>query len=259
VASRIGDAAQQEARRARLDMGYGLEGPLPDLLTAVEGPGGAQVVVLDLDRAVAGACLQRAGLVLLFVNGAQAAVRQRFTLAHEFGHRRLGHASVIDRPADVFGVQRDESEVAANYFAAEFLMPAEAVRRWANGRALHLDAVVRLAAEYGVSAKTARIRLGTCGALRDRDLAARLDREIDQEGLHLPLAGYLGIADVADRLAAAAATMPRLPPAMRASPLGGVLAGEQTVAQAAARSGCTPEQLRRALRRMQLDRLVPIA
>jgi Zn-dependent peptidase ImmA (M78 family) len=246
------------ARDARVEMGYGLDGPLPDLLDAVEGPGGAQVVVLDLGDDVAGACIQRPGLVLLFVNGAQAAVRQRFTLAHEFGHRRLGHASVIDRPADVFGAHADESEVAANYFAAEFLMPSDAVRRWASGRALHLDDVVRLAAAYGVSAKTARIRLETCGALRDRGLAARLDREIDDEGLHLPLAGYLGIPDLDDRLAAAAATMPRLPPAMRASPLGGVLAGELTLAQAAARSGCTPEQLRRALRRMQLDRLVPI-
>src|SRR3954468_17039010 len=120
MASRVRPAAMLAARRARLDMGFGLEGPLPDLLRAVEGPGGAQVVVLDLGEDVAGACLQRPGLVLLFVNGAQAAVRQRFTLAHEFGHRRLGHASVVDRPVDVFGAaQRDPAEVAANYFAAE--------------------------------------------------------------------------------------------------------------------------------------------
>src|SRR5689334_7363818 len=139
------------ARRARLEMGFGLEGPLPDLLAAVEGPGGAHVVVLELGADVAGACLQRGDLVLLFVNGAQAAVRRRFTLAHEFGHRRLGHASVIDRPADLFGAAADPAEVAANYFAAEFLLPAEAVRAWARGRALALDEVVRLAAEYGVS------------------------------------------------------------------------------------------------------------
>jgi Zn-dependent peptidase ImmA (M78 family) len=136
VASPIGEAAMLEARRARLDMGFGLEGPLPDLLAAVEGPGGAQVVVLDLGDDVAGAYLQRGGLVLLFVNGDHAAVRQRFTLAHEFGHCRLGHANVIDRPSDVFGAQRDPAEVAANYFAAEFLMPGQAVRRWARGRRL---------------------------------------------------------------------------------------------------------------------------
>jgi Zn-dependent peptidase ImmA (M78 family) len=256
VASAIGEAAMHEARRARLDMGYGLEGPLPDLLVAIEGPGGAHVVVLELGDEVAGACIQRPGLALLFVNGSHAAVRRRFTLAHEFGHRRLGHASVVDRPADVFGAQRDPAEVAANYFAAEFLMPGEAVRRWARGRRLTLDEVVRLAAEYGVSAKAARIRLETSGALRDRALAGRLDAEIDEEGLHLGLAGWFGRHDLDDELSAVSA--PRLPPALRATALGGVLAGELTVARAAARAGCAPEQLRRALGRMHLDRLVPL-
>jgi Zn-dependent peptidase ImmA (M78 family) len=256
VASPIGESAMQAARRARLDMGFRLEGPLPDLLAAIEGPGGAHVVLLELGEEVAGACLQRPGLVLLFLNGAQAAVRQRFTLAHEFGHCRLGHASVIDRPADVFGAQRDPAEVAANYFAAEFLMPGQAVRRWARGRRLTLDEVVRLAADYGVSAKMARIRLETAEALRDRALAARLDAEIDEEGLHLGLAGWFGWHDLRDELAAL--SPPRVPPALRDTALGGVLAGDLTVGQAAARSGCTPEQLRRALERMHLDRLVPL-
>jgi Zn-dependent peptidase ImmA (M78 family) len=246
----------QEARRARLDMGFGLEGPLPDLLTAIEGPGGAHVVVLELGDQVAGACLQRAGLVLLFVNGAHAAVRQRFTLAHEFGHRRLGHASVIDRTADVFGAQHDPSEVAANYFAAEFLMPGQAVRRWARGRRLTLDEVVRLAAEYGVSAKMARIRLTTSEALRDRALAARLDAEIDEEGLHLGLAGWFGWQDLRDELSAV--SPPRMPPALRDTALGAVLAGDLTVAQAAARSGRTADEMHRALVDLGLDRLVPI-
>jgi Zn-dependent peptidase ImmA (M78 family) len=245
------------ARRARVEMGYRLDEPLPDLLAAIEGPGGAQVVVLDLGEDVAGACIQRPGLALVFVNGGQVPARQRFTLAHEFGHRRLGHASVVDRPADVFGGgERDPAEVAANYFAAEFLVPCPAARRCAAGRAIGLDDVVRLAAEFGVSARMARIRLETCGALRDARLIARLDDEI-AGGLHLGLATHLGLNDLDDGLARAAAAMPRLPPALRSTPLGAVLAGDLTVEEAAARSGVTPEQLRRALRRMGLDRLVP--
>jgi Zn-dependent peptidase ImmA (M78 family) len=256
--SRARDAAQQEARRARLDMGFGLEGPLPDLLRAIEGPGGAQVVVLDLGDDVAGACLQRGALVLLFVNGADPAVRQRFTLAHEFGHARLGHPSVIDREADVFGgLQYDPSEVAANYFAAEFLMPGQAVRHWARGRRLRLDEVVRLAGDYGVSAKMARIRLETAGALRDRALVARLDAEIDEEGLHRGLAGWFGWQDLRDELSAVGP--PRMPAALRESALGGVLAGDLTVERAAARSGRTAEEMRRALTDLGLDRLLPIA
>jgi Zn-dependent peptidase ImmA (M78 family) len=257
MASRTGEQAMAAARRARLELGLGRDGPVPDLLAAVEGPGGAHVVVLDLGDEVAGACIQRGGLVLLFVNGAHAAVRRRFTLAHEFGHRRLGHASVIDRPADLLDTRHDPAEVAANYFAAEFLVPGEAVRRWARGRALGLDDVVRLAAEYGVSAKMARIRLETAGVLRDGERAARLDAEIDDEGLHLPLAGLLGLEDPADGVAAAAA--PRLPPALQGSALGAVLAGELTVAQAAARSGRSPAAMRRALEGLGLDRLLPTA
>jgi Zn-dependent peptidase ImmA (M78 family) len=257
MASPIGEAAMREARRARLDLGFGLEGPLPDLLQAVEGPGGAQVVVLELGDDVAGACLQRGGLVLLFVNGTHAAVRRRFTLAHEFGHCRLRHASVIDRPADVFAPKHhDPAEVAANYFAAEFLMPGQAVRRWARGRRLTLDEVVRLAGEYGVSAKMARIRLETSGALRNRALAARLDAEIDEERLHLGLAGWFGWRDLSDELAAA--SPPRMPAALRDSALGAVLAGDLTVAQAAARSRRSTEEMRRALADLGLDRLVPI-
>jgi Zn-dependent peptidase ImmA (M78 family) len=257
VASAHGQQAMRAARDARAEMGFGLDGPLPDLLEAIEGPGGAQVLVLDLGADIAGACIQRPpDLVLLFVNGDQAVVRQRFTLAHEFGHRRLHHANVIDRDADLWDT-RDPSEVAANYFAAEFLAPCAAVRDWAEGRPLHLEDVVRLAADYGVSAKMARIRLETCGILRDRERIARLDREID-ENLHLPLAGYLGLDDLSDALAAAAAARPRLPPALHGSALGSVLSGEATVAQAAARAGHAPETLRRALVGLGLDRLLPI-
>src|SRR4051794_7322226 len=258
MASRIGQAAMLAARGARLDMGFGLEGPLPDLLRAVEGPGGAQVVVLELRREVAGACLVRGAITLLFVNGASPAVRQRFTLAHEFGHCRLGHASVIDRESDVgFGAQHDPSEVAANYFAAEFLMPGQAVRRWARGRQVRLDELVQLAGEYGVSAKMARIRLETSGALRDRERLDRLDGEIDEEGLHLGLAGWFGWEDLRDDLSAASA--PRMPAALRDTALGGVLAGDLSVAQAAARSGRTPAEMRRALADLGLDRLLPVA
>jgi hypothetical protein len=72
----------------------------------------------------------------------------------------------------------------------------------------------------------------------------------------LPLAALLGLEDLADGIAAAAA--PRVPAALQASALGGVLAGELTVAQAAARSGRSEAAMRRALTGLGLDRLLPI-
>ena len=104
----------------------------------------------------------------------------------------------------------------------------------------------------------ARIRLETCGALDDPRLVARLDDEIT-DNLHFALAAHLGLADLRDGLAAAAATMPRLPPALHGSPLGGLRERQVPGEQAAARSGRTTDELRRALEHMQLDRLVPSA
>src|SRR4051794_4635670 len=47
------------ARDARDELGLGQDGPLEDILTAVEELGGAHVVVLDLPEDVAGAYITR--------------------------------------------------------------------------------------------------------------------------------------------------------------------------------------------------------
>ena len=49
------------------------------------------------------------------------AVRQRFTVAHELGHAELRHA-----------VPDDKLEVEANAFAAELLLPRQALREAVN-------------------------------------------------------------------------------------------------------------------------------
>src|SRR4051794_32899664 len=160
----------KRARTARQQLGFGTESPLPDLLEAVEGPGGASVVVLDLGDGIAGAHLVRSAGPLLFVNGTQGMTRQRFTLAHEFGHHRIGHATMVDRPADLKDFRHNPLEVEANAFAAEFLLPRAAVERWHDERGpgvVTLEDVVRLAGGFGVSAQMARYRLQTCNVLTD--------------------------------------------------------------------------------------------
>ena len=57
----------------------------------------------------------------IFLNGAQAVQRQRFTLAHELGHHRLGHAAVVDGVEQVEGGSDEPLEQQANAFAGEFL------------------------------------------------------------------------------------------------------------------------------------------
>jgi Zn-dependent peptidase ImmA (M78 family) len=251
----------KRAREARDGLACDLTGPIPDLMAVVEDPGGANVLVLDLVDGVAGAYIAKPELPLVFVNGKQALARQRFTLAHEFGHFRMGHSTVVDEHAVIGGVPRHPNEVAANAFAAEFLMPREGVKAWAaehvHGQ-LTLEHIVVFANEYGVSAQAARYAFAGSGVLTDVRRAAQLDSEIAHE-LHVEVASYLGLEPLEDRLAEAVRRLPRIPPALERSALGDLLIGAIDVDELAARAGRSGDEVRDALAELHLDRLLPVA
>jgi Zn-dependent peptidase ImmA (M78 family) len=251
----------KRARQARADLGYTREGPLPDLLEAIEERGGANVVVLDLPQGVAGAYVARESCPLLFVNGHQALSRQRFTLAHEFGHHRMAHASVVDEQRAISGQLHDPHEVRANAFAAEFLMPRDAVTAWGRERvsgAVSLEQVVLLACEYGVSAQAARYALQNADVLTDSRRAKQLDEEIAAE-LHVELAQRLGLQSQHDELADTAGRLPRIPTALRHSALGDLLAGAIDVEALALRTGRGTGEVAAMLAELGIDQLLPAA
>jgi Zn-dependent peptidase ImmA (M78 family) len=74
------------------------------------------------------------------VNSAQPAVRQRFTIAHELGHRALhpGRELILDVPVRVnlrdktSSMASDLEEIEANAFAAALLMPEQMIRDRVN-------------------------------------------------------------------------------------------------------------------------------
>ena len=151
------------------------------------------------------------------------------------------------------------SRCAANAFAAEFLMPRDAIRAWGRGagsRAVTLEDVVVLAAEYGVSAQAARYALETAGVLGDRRRCAQLDGEIAEE-LHVELCARLGLEPLQDELAGAAARLPRIPRALRDSALGDLLAGEIDADGLAARLGRRADEVDAMLAELRLDQLLP--
>jgi Zn-dependent peptidase ImmA (M78 family) len=260
VASKWSNTGAKRGREARADLGLMREGPLPDLLTVVEDAG-AHVVVLDLPEGVAGAYVAEQNTPLLFVNGDQWIARQRFTLAHEFGHFRMGHETVVDRQVVISGYSHDPNEVCANAFAAEFLMPKRAIAAWgtANVRGEPtLEHVVLLAAEYGVSAQAARYALDTAEVLTNFKRKAQLDDEIKQE-LHIELFKQLGLEPLQDDLAAASARRPRIPRALRDTAVGDLLAGEIDIEGFAQRMNCAPAEVDAMLAAFGLDQLLAAA
>jgi len=92
-------------------------------------------------------------------NRADALVRRRFTVAHELGHFVLGHENAPRADPAMFGASVSTPiEREANQFAAELLMPADAVKKIAlSGR---MRSVEELADAFKVSRVAMNYRLG---------------------------------------------------------------------------------------------------
>jgi len=74
------------------------------------------------------------GLRVIYCNSAESLNRQRFTLAHELGHHALGHVEPgkdmqrADMPTAFNTNSDDWEEKEANNFAAQLLMPLDAIK-----------------------------------------------------------------------------------------------------------------------------------
>lgn len=116
---------------------------------------------------------------IIGVNRGHRKTRQRFTIAHEFGHLLLhrGHPVFMDRwvLVDLREERRGEGNAAqereANWFAAELLMPEEwvetALRAMNSRRSLGDEGrlIRELAKEFNVSLQSMEYRLMNLGFL----------------------------------------------------------------------------------------------
>lgn len=206
----------KRAREARVALGLAAAEPL-DVLAVVEERAGLPVIVASLPDGIAGCCFRDGARAVVWVNGEQPLVRQRFTLAHELGHVRIGHAVSmnVDKVEVLAGETRDAREVQANAFAAELLAPRAGVVELVSGEP-GLEAVVAIAARFGISTLAALYRLGTLG------LTTRLERlrgELE-EGLQ----AHFDVPPYDDALARIDA-LPRLSPSLAGSRLAAMLEG----------------------------------
>jgi len=208
-----GEVAAEEARQA---LGLGLDAPIP-ILEAFEDLASVPVCVQAFSGEIAGLFYRRHKRPYLFVNGTHPVQRQRFTLAHEYGHCEMGHSPRLESLSRMQST--DRQEVEANYFAGAFLAPRQAVHNWADRNSelpVDLELVVRMSAFFGISAEVSRIRLersGVIGKSASNKLKARI-----AAGEHRGMLGALGVSATTDMLSrikwevdAGRYTLPRLP------------------------------------------------
>jgi Zn-dependent peptidase ImmA (M78 family) len=231
----------KRAREARAALGLHPVEPLSCVLTTAEDAARLPVVVRPWSEDIAGACVRGESGVVLWLNGEQPVVRQRFTLAHELGHAWCGHdgATSVDTIATLSGRTTDAREIQANSFAAEFLVPRAAIEQLIEGDPT-LEHLVLVGAAYGVSAWVVLFRCQTAGVVGEAR-AERLRTEID-ERLHLRLRDQLDPPALRDRLSRIDA-LPYLSPALRGSALAARLAGQASADAVASATGSDPDEL----------------
>ncbi len=224
----------KRAREARAALGLDPAERLPCLLDVVEQRAGLPVVVAALPDGVAGACAPLGSGRLLWVNGTQARVRQRFTLAHELGHAWCRHEGdlAVDTAATLGGRTTSPLEVQANAFAAEFLIPRVALDGLL-GRDPSLDEVIVVAAHFGTSPIVALLRFKQHDLISPAACAA-IQRDLD-DGRHAGALERLGLTPLPDRLGDLE-QLPYLSPQIAATHLGAVLRGEAAAEPALARA-----------------------
>lgn len=206
-----GEELANEERR-RLDLGIG---PVADLSSLFEEQG-IRTGLIPLPESVSGLTLLDESIgAFVVVNSSHHRLRQRFSLAHEYGHVVVDRDSNgrISRSAD----SETLVEVRANSFAANFLMPSEGIRAFIRGmgkgrlgsafvyneeegvevrnqpgsQAIQLHDVVRLADHFGVSRKAALYRLRNLRLITESEWTSL--KELEDQGKGRRLAKLFGV------------------------------------------------------------------
>jgi Zn-dependent peptidase ImmA (M78 family)/transcriptional regulator with XRE-family HTH domain len=154
--ARAVNSAAEAARKVRAS--WQLEdGPLLSLTRFVEATG---VIIIHADFGpgdIDGLTLRPAGMrPVIFLNANRPADRMRFSLAHEFGH------------AVLHPYPYENMEKEANEFAAELLMPEQAIRSDLRRR-LSIPALGQLKLKWHVAMSALIYRAKTVGAIQDEE------------------------------------------------------------------------------------------
>lgn len=133
---------------------------------------GITVQYAPFDDELSGMAFIKDGKAMIGINSLHSSTRQRFTLAHELAHHVLHRPKLESEGVHVDkGILRrdslasegtDQSEIEANNFAAELLMPEQLLDTVLNGRNVDLEdeeAVALAAKKFRVSPTAFQFRL----------------------------------------------------------------------------------------------------
>jgi Zn-dependent peptidase ImmA (M78 family) len=139
----------------------------PVAVETLAGQANIEVRYGDLGE-TSGLLVRKKGATIIGVNSAHLETRQRFTIAHEFGHFLLheGLEAHVDRDFRVAFRDKTSSdassviEIEANFFAANLLMPEDFLNGDGAETAIdHDEEVAKLARKYKVSRHAMSLRL----------------------------------------------------------------------------------------------------
>lgn len=152
------------------------ERQFPVDVNAIAATYNIEVRMQPLEDSVSGVLVIKERHAIIGVNENHHPHRQRFTIAHELGHFFLHPTTskIFVDAAPIFfrdetsseGSQRQEIE--ANAFAAELLMPEDAMRQCLEQQpvdAFDENTIHKLASEFGVSKQAVIIRLTRLGLI----------------------------------------------------------------------------------------------
>jgi Zn-dependent peptidase ImmA (M78 family) len=162
------ERARDSARALLLEHNVGA---LPIPVERIAKAMGVKVEYAPLEPELSGLALIRDGQPIVGINAHHAATRQRFTLAHELAHvclhrAKLEQAVHVDRGSlrrdALASAGVDRTEIEANAFAAELLMPQSFLAQVLGEDGIDLeddDAVATAAKRFRVSPAALRFRL----------------------------------------------------------------------------------------------------
>jgi Zn-dependent peptidase ImmA (M78 family) len=242
------DQGRELARRALHLVGKAGRNPAGerDLAKLVEEVFHVDVSVVELPGGFDGLSHSSKDANLIVVGTSRVPTRQRFTVAHELGHLFAQDNQGVHLDQNLYDSahKKQPSEIRANAFAAEFLLPEETLRATADGVAQSEVVFAKLVCQMWVSPSTLAYRLLNLGLI-DQQLCDRYKKMNGTEAAQL--------SGVMDRLAewVAASSSKRLPVGLLQATLQAYQDGKATLRPFANLLGVDVTALRQALGQMR--------